>query len=75
MLGLSRWSGWSIRGTRIRVELVVLGIALLIGGSIGLGTLLFAFLMGPSMQAAFKLFQVSKDPSPSFARDQTTVKI
>ena len=31
------------------------------------GTLLFAFLMGPSMQAAFKLFRVSKDPSPSFA--------
>ncbi len=67
VLGLSRRSGWSLRGTRIRVELVVLGIALLIGGSIGLGTLLFAFLMGPSMQAAFKLFRVSKDPSPSFA--------
>ena len=57
VLGLSRRSGWSIRGTRIRVELVVLGLALLIGGSIGLGTLLFAFLMGPSMQAAFKVFR------------------
>jgi len=73
VLGLSRQSGWSIRGTRIRVELVVLGIALLIGGSIGLGTLLFAFLMGPSMQAAFKVFRVSKDPSPSFATEDAAV--
>ena len=36
----------------------VVGVGL-IGGSIGLGTLLFAFLMGPSMQAAFNIAVVT----------------
>jgi uncharacterized membrane protein YczE len=65
VLGLSRRSGRSVRRTRIEVELVVLGVALLMGGSIGLGTVLFALLMGPIMQTALRLFRVSHDPSPT----------
>jgi len=65
VLGLSRKSGRSVRRTRIEVELVVLGVALLMGGSIGLGTVLFALLMGPIMQTSLKLFRVSHDPSPT----------
>ncbi len=66
VLGLSRRLDWSIRATRIRIEVVVLLVAFLIGGSIGLGTVLFAFLMGPIMQTALKLFRVSHDPSPTY---------
>ena len=65
VLGLSRKSGRSIRLTRIKVELVVLGVALLMGGSIGLGTVLFALLMGPIMQTSLRLLRVSHDPSPT----------
>ena len=63
-MGLSRRIGRSLRATRIGVEVTVLVIAALLGGSIGLGTLLFALLMGPTMQASLRLFSVSTDPSP-----------
>lgn len=66
VLGLSRRSGWSIRATRIRIDVAVFGLAVLIGGSVGLGTVLFALLMGPIMQASLKMFRVSSDPSPSY---------
>ena len=69
VLGLSRRSGVSIRATRIRVELGVLGLAILLGGSIGLGTVIFALLMGPIMQTALKMLRVSDDPSPSWASE------
>ena len=65
VLGLSSKSGRSVRRTRIEVELVVLGVALLVGGSIGLGTVLFALLMGPIMQTFLRLLRVSHDPSPT----------
>ena len=67
-MGLSRRIGKSLRASRIGVEVVVLVAAAVLGGSIGLGTLLFALLMGPTMQAALKLFRVSHDPSPSYRR-------
>ncbi len=69
VLGLSRRLDWSLRATRIRIEVVVLLLALVIGGSIGLGTVLFALLMGPIMQGALKLFRVSHDPSPTYAAE------
>jgi uncharacterized membrane protein YczE len=65
-MGLSRKVGKSLRITRNTVEATVLMIAFFLGGSIGLGTLLFAVLMGPTMQASLTLFVVSHDPSPSF---------
>ena len=63
-MGLSRRIGRSLRASRIGIEVSVLIAAALLGGSIGLGTLLFALLMGPTMQASLKLFAVPHDPSP-----------
>ncbi len=56
VLGLSRRLGKSIRATRIGLELVVLGSGWLLGGAVGLGTILFALGMGPLMQASLRLF-------------------
>lgn len=67
-MGLSRRIGRSLRRTRIGIEVLVLAGAFLLGGSIGLGTLLFALLMGPTMQASLRVFRVSHDPSPRFGR-------
>jgi uncharacterized membrane protein YczE len=67
-MGLSRRVGYSLRRTRISVEVTVLALAALLGGSIGLGTLIFAVLMGPTMQTSLKLFSVSHDPSPQYSR-------
>jgi uncharacterized membrane protein YczE len=55
MLGLSRRTGWSIRRTRTTLELVVLAIGVALGGSAGLGTVLFAVTIGVSMQASLRL--------------------
>jgi uncharacterized protein len=63
-MGLSRRIRKSLRASRIGVEVAVLLAAAVLGGSIGLGTLLFAVLMGPTMQASLRLFKVSHDPSP-----------
>lgn len=63
-MGLSRRISRSLRITRIGIEATVLALAFVLGGSIGLGTVLFALLMGPVMQANLHLFGVSTDPSP-----------
>jgi len=63
-MGLSRRIDTSLRRARIGVEVTVLAAAAFLGGSIGLGTLMFAVLMGPTMQASLKLFAVPNDPSP-----------
>jgi uncharacterized membrane protein YczE len=67
-MGLSRRIGRSLRASRIGIEVAVLAVAALLGGSIGLGTLVFALLMGPTMQASLRLFRVSRDPSPTYRR-------
>jgi uncharacterized membrane protein YczE len=56
VLGLSRRLGRSIRLTRVLLELLVLGFGWWLGGSVGLGTILFALGMGPLMQASLRLF-------------------
>jgi uncharacterized membrane protein YczE len=68
-MGISRRAGKSLRMTRNGVEITVLAFAAVLGGSIGLGTLVFAALMGPTMQASLRLFGVSHDPSPTLHRD------
>ncbi len=63
-MGLSQRVGRSLRLTRVTVEVCVLAIGFLLGGSIGLGTLIFALSMGPVMQTALRVFSISHDPSP-----------
>jgi uncharacterized membrane protein YczE len=55
MMGLSRRTGRSIRLTRTAIELTVLAVAFVLGGSIGIGTLAFALGIGPVVQVMFKL--------------------
>lgn len=68
VMGLSRRIEKSLRSSRIGVEIVVLIAGALLGGPIGLGTVLFALLMGPTMQASLRVFNVSHDPSPARRR-------
>ena len=58
MLALRRTTGMSIRVARVIIEVVVVTIGWLLGGPAGIGTLVFALLVGPSVQAGFKLFKV-----------------
>jgi uncharacterized membrane protein YczE len=50
MTGLARRTGLSIRLVRTSIELAVLGIGWLLGGSVGVGTVLYAVSIGPLVQ-------------------------
>jgi uncharacterized membrane protein YczE len=63
MTGLCRRTGWSIRVVRTGIELTVLGIGWLLGGTVGVGTVLYAFAIGPLVQAFLPLFTV-RDGAP-----------
>ncbi|MEV0339536.1 hypothetical protein AB0H49_10955 [Nocardia sp. NPDC050713] len=50
MTGLVRRTGWSVRAIRTTIEVTVLVTGWLLGGSVGLGTLVYAFGIGPLIQ-------------------------
>jgi uncharacterized membrane protein YczE len=50
MTGLHHRFGWSIRRSRTMVELIVLGLGWALGGTVGLGTVVFALGIGPLVQ-------------------------
>jgi len=49
MTGIHQRTGWPVARIRLGIEVVVLSIGWLLGGTIGLGTLAFALLIGPSV--------------------------
>ena len=58
MLAIHRVTGLSIRLARGILEIIVVSVGWLLGGPLGVGTVIFALLIGPSVQWAFKLFKV-----------------
>lgn len=58
MLAVKRISGWSLRGARGTIEIFVVLVGWLLGGPIGIGTVIFALVIGPCVQWGFKLFKV-----------------
>jgi len=58
MLAVRRTTGVSIRVARAIIEVTVVTVGWLLGGPAGIGTLVFALLVGPAVQAAFKLLNV-----------------
>jgi uncharacterized protein len=58
MLAIHRTTKISLRLARAIIELSVFLLGWLLGGPAGIGTLIFAILIGPAVQWAFKLFNV-----------------
>lgn len=58
MTGLSARFGWSIRLTRTLIEAAVLATGWLLGGSVGIGTVLFALGIGPAAQFFLRLLRI-----------------
>lgn len=50
MLGLVRKTGWSVRLTRTALEAAVLFIGWILGGAVGVGTVISALMIGPVIQ-------------------------
>lgn len=55
MTGIARVRGWPLGVARALIEATVLTIGWLLGGLVGLGTLLFATLIGPGVHLAVRL--------------------
>jgi uncharacterized membrane protein YczE len=74
MTGLARRTGRSIRLTRTLLELTVLATGWALGGTVGVGTVVFALAIGPLAQIFLPLFDYNRraarkrDQSSSSAR-------
>jgi uncharacterized membrane protein YczE len=58
MLAVKRISGWSLRRARGTIEIFVVLLGWILGGPIGIGTVIFALIIGPCVQWGFKIFKV-----------------
>jgi uncharacterized membrane protein YczE len=58
MTGLHARTGWSLRAVRTGIELAVLGAGWLLGGVAGVGTILYAFAIGPLVQFFLPYVQI-----------------
>lgn len=56
MIGVHHRFGWSIRRSRTVIEIMVLVVGWALGGTIGLGTVVFAFGIGPVVQFMLGIF-------------------
>lgn len=57
VIGLARMTRLSVRAARTLVEVLVLTSGWLMGGSVGVGTLVIALAVGPLMQFSMRLFR------------------
>ena len=63
MTGVAARTGWSIRLVRTGLEVVVLTVGWLLGGTVGVGTVLYALAIGPLTQAFLPLLTVRDRPA------------
>lgn len=64
MTGLARRTGWSLRLVRTGLEVAVVVIGLLLGGALGVGTVVYALAIGPLAQLMLPWFTVELPRGP-----------
>ena len=60
MTGLTLRTGRSVRVIRTGIELAVVAAGWLLGGTFGIGTILYALAIGPILQVTLPLFTISE---------------
>ncbi|PWG02908.1 YczE/YyaS/YitT family protein [Sphingosinicella humi] len=65
MTGLSARTGWTIRRVRTGIEVAVLAAGVALGGTIGLGTILYAVAIGPLVHFFLDRLTVETRPGPA----------
>lgn len=65
MTGLVRRTGRSVRVVRTSLEVSVLAVGWLLGGTVGVGTLLYAFAIGPVVHVLLPPLTVPPKPVPT----------
>lgn len=64
MTGLCRRTGWPVKIVRTAIELAVLAVGWILGGTAGLGTILYALTIGWIVQHALPWFQIAPYETP-----------
>lgn len=65
---VNRWPRLSTRLVRTSIELLVVGIGFLLGGTVGIGTVAYALAIGPLVQLLMPIFAVpAASPAPAVA--------
>lgn len=70
MTGMNTRLGWPIWLCRALVEVSVLAVGWLLGGTVGIGTVVFAILIGPLVHIALPLLDMGR--APRRARTEST---
>jgi uncharacterized membrane protein YczE len=65
MTGLVRRTGWSVRLVRTSIEVAVVAVGWLLGGTLGVATVLYALAIGPLVQPLLTRFTVPPADSVS----------
>lgn len=66
MTGLVKRTGGSVRIVRTSIELVVLAIGWMLGGTAGIGTVIYALAIGPIVHRTLPMFTIPEDtPAPA----------
>lgn len=60
MTGINARTGWSVRSVRTAIEVTVLLAGWLMGGTFGVGTVLYALAIGPLIQFFLPWFRIQK---------------
>lgn len=63
MTGLVKRTGGSVRVIRTSIEITVLGAGWLLGGTVGIGTILYAVAIGPIVQRMLPLLTIPQEPA------------
>ena len=64
MTGLVRRTGGSVGRIRTGIELSVLAVGFTLGGTVGLGTVVYALSIGPLLQLLLPAFTI-REPLPA----------
>ncbi|MGY5958150.1 YitT family protein [Kosakonia sp. BK9b] len=64
MTGIHARTGWSVRSIRTTIEISVLSVGWLLGGTVGVGTVLYALTIGPLIQICLPWFQQKPQSTP-----------
>ena len=64
MTGLVKRTGRSVRSVRTCIELAVVAIGWALGGTLGLGTALYAIAIGPMVHLMLPIFTIAEEREP-----------
>jgi uncharacterized membrane protein YczE len=62
--GGMRLTGWAVGPVRMAIEVLVLALGWALGGTIGVGTVLYALTNGPLMQLFWPMFEIKVPAQP-----------